>query len=362
MIKISADHDIPQLNKLIRTSIDTNNIEINYFNHSDINNKNISESEILLVRSTTKVNKSLLENTKIKFVASATSGINHLDIDYLESQKIKWGYAAGCNSSSVTHYVLAVIAELIEEKKINYDSKIGIIGYGNIGKKLSKYLEELNFDIFIYDPYINNNKLVDFNTILKCDLVSIHVPFTKGGLYPTHKLIESYELEQLSNKVLINSSRGGIVNEKAILKNNITYIADVWENEPMPNNELVTRSYIATPHIAGYSKQGKLNGSVQVVRLVSNYLENKKDTSPFNFQDVSKIDQEDIIDKSALGEILPLDIFNKTFDVKSISDEMKDFFKKNLSNNEIATSFNQMRRNHPDRNDFDSKDFLSKNF
>ena len=362
MIKISADHDIPQLNKLIRTSIDTDNIEINYFNHSDINNKNISESEILLVRSTTKVNKSLLENTKIKFVASATSGINHLDIDYLESQKIKWGYAAGCNSSSVTHYVLAVIAELIEEKKINYDSKIGIIGYGNIGKKLSKYLEELNFDIFIYDPYINNNKLVDFNTILKCDLVSIHVPFTKGGLYPTHKLIESYELEQLSNKVLINSSRGGIVNEKAILKNNITYIADVWENEPMPNNELVTRSYIATPHIAGYSKQGKLNGSVKVVRLVSNYLENKKDTSPFNFQDVSKIDQEDIIDKSALGEILPLDIFNKTFDVKSISDEMKDFFKKNLSNNEIATSFNQMRRNHPDRNDFDSKDFLSKNF
>ena len=362
MIKISADHDIPQLNKLIRTSIDTDNIEINYFNHSDINNKNISESEILLVRSTTKVNKSLLENTKIKFVASATSGINHLDIDYLESQKIKWGYAAGCNSSSVTHYVLAVIAELIEEKKINYDSKIGIIGYGNIGKKLSKYLEELNFDIFIYDPYINNNKLVDFNTILKCDLVSIHVPFTKGGLYPTHKLIESYELEQLSNKVLINSSRGGIVNEKAILKNNITYIADVWENEPMPNNELVTRSYIATPHIAGYSKQGKLNGSVQVVRLVTNYLENKKDTSPFNFQDVSKIDQEDIIDKSALGEILPLDIFNKTFDVKSISDEMKDFFKKNLSNNEIATSFNQMRRNHPDRNDFDSKDFLSKNF
>ncbi len=362
MIKISADHDIPQLNKLIRTSIDTDNIEINYFNHSDINNKNISESEILLVRSTTKVNKSLLENTKIKFVASATSGINHLDIDYLESQKIKWGYAAGCNSSSVTHYVLAVIAELIEKKKINYDSKIGIIGYGNIGKKLSKYLEELNFDIFIYDPYINNNKLVDFNTILKCDLVSIHVPFTKGGLYPTHKLIESYELEQLSNKVLINSSRGGIVNEKAILKNNITYIADVWENEPMPNNELVTRSYIATPHIAGYSKQGKLNGSVQVVRLVTNYLENKKDTSPFNFQDVSKIDQEDIIDKSALGEILPLDIFNKTFDVKSISDEMKDFFKKNLSNNEIATSFNQMRRNHPDRNDFDSKDFLSKNF
>ena len=362
MIKISADHDIPQLNKLIRTSIDTNNIEINYLNHSDINNKNISESEILLVRSTAKVNKSLLENTKIKFVASATSGINHLDIDYLESQKIKWGYAAGCNSSSVTHYVLAVIAELIEEKKINYDSKIGIIGYGNIGKKLSKYLEELNFDIFIYDPYINNNKLVDFNTILKCDLVSIHVPFTKGGLYPTHKLIESYELEQLSNKVLINSSRGGIVNEKAILKNNITYIADVWENEPMPNNELVTRSYIATPHIAGYSKQGKLNGSVQVVRLVTNYLENKKDTSPFNFQDVSKIDQEDIIDKSALGEILPLDIFNKTFDVKSISDEMKDFFKNNLSNNEIAISFNQMRRNHPDRNDFDSKDFLSKNF
>ena len=362
MIKISADKDIPQLNKLIRGSIDANNIEINYFNHNDINNKNISESEILLVRSTTKVNKSLLENTKIKFVASATSGINHLDIDYLESQKIQWGYAAGCNSSSVTHYVLAVIAELIEKKKINYDSKIGIIGYGNIGQKLSKYLEELSFDIFIYDPYINNKKLVDFNTILKCDLVSIHVPFTKDGLYPTHDLIKSYELEQLSNKVLINSSRGGIVNEKAILKNNITYITDVWENEPMPNNELVMRSYIATPHIAGYSKQGRLNGSAQVVRLVSNYLETKKATSPFNFQDVSKRDKEERIDKSTFKEIYPLNFFNTTFDIKSISDEMKDFFKNNLNNNEIATGFNQMRKNHPDRNDFDSKDFLSKNF
>jgi erythronate-4-phosphate dehydrogenase len=169
LINIIADSDIPNLDEYLKTAIDINLFNINFLSFEDINPKTIKDCGILLVRSTTIVNKALLNGSNIKFVGSATAGINHIDTNYLNTNNIKWKYSPGCNSSSVTHYVLSVIAELIEQKEMNYSSKIGIIGYGNIGKKVVNYLYSLGFTVLCNDPFLKNIKLVSFNEILECD-------------------------------------------------------------------------------------------------------------------------------------------------------------------------------------------------
>ena len=361
MIKIVADNNIPDLDLYLRDKLDPSEYQIDYLDDADINNKTVKDYEILLVRSTTKVNQSLIENTNIKFIGSATSGINHIDINYLDLNNINWDYASGCNSSAVTHYVLSVIALLIEKNKLDYDAKIGIIGYGNIGKKLSYYLNSLGFNVYINDPLMNDPHLVDISTVLKCDLVSLHVPYTETGKYKTHNLIDKKELSLLSNKFLVNTSRGGIVNEMALIKqDNVNYIADVWENEPSPSESIINKAYIATPHIAGYSKEGKVNGSIMMAIAVTNYLETINNKNPFLFKNPADKKRLNSSFTKAIIDPLPLYQYKDTFDVNLISDEMKYVLRKKVSRNKIANIFLKMRKNYPLRNDFDSNDLLIK--
>ena len=361
MINITADIDIPNLDEYLKAAIDPNTYDISYLHFAEINTKAIKDCEVLLVRSTTEVNKLLLNGSNIKFVGSATAGINHLDTDYLDRNNIKWNYSPGCNSSSVAHYVLAAIAELIDRKEMNYSSKIGIIGYGNIGRKVSNYLYSLGFKVACNDPLLKNTELVNFDAILECDLISLHVPFTKEGKYPTKNLIDEEELSRLHNKILINTSRGGVVNEEALLKNHaVKYVADVWNNEPLPSKALIKKSLIASPHIAGYSKQGKMNGSLAMASEVLKYIDNKKDMNPFNFKDPS---EKKFIEPLPINtQILPypLNFFKESFDIRAISHEMKDLFSQNLKDKVLSDSFNKMRLLHPARNDYDSKEFIEK--
>ena len=355
LIKIVADNNILDLDFYLRDILESSEYQINYLDDININNKALKDCEILLVRSTIKVNKPLLENTNVKFIGSATAGINHIDINYLDSHNIKWDYAPGCNSSAVTHYVLAVIAELIEKNKLDYDAKIGIIGYGNIGKKVWYYLNALGFNIFINDPLINDPNFVDIKTILKCDLVSLHVPFTEAGKYKTHNLIDKNELALLNNKILINTSRGGIVNEIALIKqDNVSYIADVWENEPSPSKSIINKAYIATPHIAGYSKEGKVNGSRMIANAVTNYLETFKNKNPFLFKNPADKKTSNSSFAKAIIEPIPLYLFKDTFNVNLISKEMKYAIRRKIDEKNIANIFIKMRKNYPLRSDFDS--------
>ena len=361
MINIIADKDIPNLDIHLNELLDSNFFRIKYLHHLDININTLKDCEVLLVRSTIRVNKSLLKKTNIKFIGSATAGINHLDINYLNKNNIQWDYAPGCNSSSVTHYILAALAELIDQKKMSYNSKIGIVGHGNIGKKIANYLHSLGFTVLRNDPFLKDPSLIDFKQILDCDLISLHVPYTEDGDHPTQHLIDEKELFELQNKILINSSRGGVVNEKALLKQkSITYINDVWKNEPLPSRALVKQSFISTPHIAGYSKQGKLNSSKLVALSAARYIESKKDMNPFNFKDPSdkKIVHYQSIDIES--QPYPLHIFNESFNIQSISTEMKKLCNQDINNELLAKGFNQMRSSHPQRDDYDSKEFIEK--
>ena len=352
MINIAADFQIPEIKSRLDDLLDTE-YSLKFFDSSTVSAFDLKNIDALFVRSTLSVNRALCEGTGISFIASATAGVNHLDIDFLESEHIAWSYAPGCNAYSVIHYVLAAIGELVKEGLFNEKKSIGILGYGNIGKRLYKILRALNFDVYACDPFISKPELVDFDSLLECDLVTIHVPLTLHDSYPTINLVNESHIKKLTNKVIINTSRGEVVSEALVMQaKDLIYISDVWINEPTPSRELIQKSFISTPHIAGYSIEGKLNGTkliaescakqFQCLKIRTNETEKLSDW-PY---DINKIIQ-DIHDMS-----FPMALFNSELDLQSISASLKA-----LSTKEMERGFRSLRENHPPRHDFNSFSF-----
>ena len=276
-MKVVVDRGIKSFKNFISLLDGFNNIEFQYLETSDITNNKIKDAEILFVRSTTHVNKTLLKNTKIKIVGSATAGIDHLDTKYLNTKDIKWFCAEGSNSLSVVNYVMSAICYLKRENLFNINDSVGIVGYGNIGKKLKFVLDTFSITNSVYDPFLDHDFLSNINTIKECDLISLHVPLTHKTLFPTFKLVDQVFIDDISNKTLINTSRGGIVDEKSLLKNNkVNYISDVWINEPTPSKEIIDYSLLSTPHIAGHSFNGKLNGTLYLIKRLQEFLDMDK--------------------------------------------------------------------------------------
>ena len=159
---------------------------------------------------------------------------------------------------------MSAIQFLHEKGIFQSNDRIGIIGYGNIGSKLKRALDFFSFKNYIYDPFLEHNFLVNLKKIQTCDLISIHVPLTFDTNFPTSNLIDKSFLMEMNSKTLINTSRGGVVNEQDLIEfNKINYISDVWLNEPIPSKEIIDFSLISTPHIAGHSFDGKINGTTR---------------------------------------------------------------------------------------------------
>ncbi len=247
----------------------------------------LGDAEILLVRSVTKVNQELLANSSIRFVGSATIGLDHIDLAYLEQQSIHFANAAGSNANAVTEYVISSLVIIAEQQGFELkDKKVGIIGCGHVGSKLLQKLRVLEVSCLIYDPLLQakTNDLVfsDLNTVLSSsDIISLHIPLEKSGLYPTHNLVNADFLKQLkANVILINTSRGGVIDETALLnalqfKPKMQVVLDVWQNEPNINLALLNKIRLGTPHIAGHSFDGKIQATEMLYNAVNHYLQKK---------------------------------------------------------------------------------------
>ena len=352
MINIAADIQIPEIKFRLDDLMDAE-YSLKFFDSSTVSSFDLKNIDALLVRSTLSVNQELCDGTGISFIASATAGVNHLDRDFLESEQIAWSYAPGCNAYSVIHYVLAAIGELIQDKLFQEKNSIGILGYGNIGKRLYKILKALNFDVYACDPFVSKPELVDLDSLLECDLLTIHVPLTFHDSYPTINLVNESHIKKLINKVIINTSRGEVVSEALVMQaKDLIYICDVWINEPSPSRELIQKSYISTPHIAGYSIEGKLNGTKSIAESCAKQFQclkaktNETEKLPDWPYDTNRI-IKDVRDTS-----FPMALFNSELDLKSISYSLKA-----LSIKEIETGFRFLRENHPLRHDFNSFSF-----
>ena len=238
-----------------------------------LTHEDVQDAEALLVRSVTKVDHALIDQSTIQFVGSATIGTDHLDIQALEQHNITWSNAAGCNAQAVAEYVITALLHLnIELLEKNDQFTLAIVGLGNVGKRLAVMAQLLGWNVIGYDPYVQltNIENVSFDEILKrADAISIHVPLTSSGEHPTQHLFDEAAFAAMkSSAILINSARGPVVKQAAlmadIMQTQRQVVLDVFEFEPEIPQQLLDVLALATPHIAGYSLEGKARGTQMI--------------------------------------------------------------------------------------------------
>ena len=269
---IIADKYIPFLNGVLESVG-----QIEYLEPDEITNSRIKSADALFVRTRTGCNRKLLEGTQVRFIATATIGYDHIDTLYCNKNNIFWTNAPGCNSQGVCDYVEAAIKHLAEERSLNALT-IGIVGAGNVGTLVAQMAERLGMNVILNDPPkaigVSLSEIAQ-----KSDIITFHTPLTKCGEFPTWHLCDESFLELCKpNAVIINAARGGVVDEKALLKhlkkqgNKLTAIIDTWEGEPHINIDLLHLVTIATYHIAGYTLQGKINATQMCLNAFSKYF------------------------------------------------------------------------------------------
>ncbi|WP_049723811.1 4-phosphoerythronate dehydrogenase [Gilvimarinus polysaccharolyticus] len=230
----------------------------------------VADADALLVRSVTRVDEALLGGSQVKFVGTCTIGMDHLDQPWLDQQGIRYINAPGCNANSVVEYVYAALAHL----NIDWRGKtVGIIGCGNVGGALYRALTAQGVNCRCYDPLLSleqNPDLCELEDVLQCDIVSLHTPLTTTGMHPSRHLLTEQQLLQLPRGgILLNCGRGAVIDNKALLqvmheRSDLQVVLDVWEWEPNIDLSLLARVALGSPHIAGYSFDGKLKGTAMI--------------------------------------------------------------------------------------------------
>ncbi|MBQ9462843.1 MAG: 4-phosphoerythronate dehydrogenase [Bacteroidales bacterium] len=272
-MKIIIDKAVPFVEGILEP-----HAEVRYLDGLAISKNDISDADALIIRTRTKCNKDLLEGSAVKFIATATIGTDHIDLDYCKDKGIYVQNAAGCNAGGVMNYVLSAIYGSASRKRMKLEGcTVGIIGAGNVGSRVARALQILGFKVLICDPpraqIEGPAQFCDLDFLLRnSDIVTIHVPLnqsTRGmadaGFFSKMKL----------GAIFVNTSRGEVVVEEDLLASVTklgSVIIDVWQNEPYVNKALVESVDIATPHIAGYSYQGKLLGSSMSVRSLARFF------------------------------------------------------------------------------------------
>lgn len=277
-MKIVADDKIPFLRGALEHMA-----EVVYVPGKEISHEIIIDADALLIRTRTRCNEKLLKGTSVKFIGTATIGFDHIDTEYCEKNNIAWTNAPGCNSSSVQQYITAVLLKIAHDHNFSLkDKTLGIVGVGNVGSKVEKAARIMGMNVLLNDPPRAEKegaaKFVSLKDLIAgSDIITVHVPLNLTGQYKTHHLFDN-EIFKFMNKGtwFINSSRGEVV-ETGSLKNSIrtgtiSAVTDVWEKEPDIDSELMSLVYIATPHIAGYSTDGKANGTSMAVNSLSSFF------------------------------------------------------------------------------------------
>ena len=264
-MKILADIHIPYLQGTTEQFG-----KVQYLPGNQFTKESIRDKETLIVRTVTHFNEEILSGSNVKLICSATIGYDHIDTVYCDAHNIAWRTAPGCNANSVEQYITASLLHLAEKFHFQLpDKTIGIVGVGNVGSKVAIACEKLGMRVLLNDPpraekEKNIHLFVDLETIKHdADIITFHTPLTKSGKYKTHHLADEAFFASVAKKpFIINASRGGVTSnealKKAIREHKIAgALLDCWENEPNIDTELLEMTEIATPHIAGYSADGK---------------------------------------------------------------------------------------------------------
>ncbi|KJH73854.1 MULTISPECIES: 4-phosphoerythronate dehydrogenase PdxB [unclassified Pseudomonas] len=275
---IVADENIPLLDAFFESFG-----EIRRVPGRSIDRATVEQADVLLVRSVTNVNRALLEGSKVRFVGTCTIGTDHLDLDYFQQAGISWSSAPGCNARGVVDYVLGSLLTLAEIEGADLKQRTyGVVGAGEVGGRLVEVLKGLGWNVLVCDPPRQSAEGGDFvsleQVIERCDVISLHTPLKKHGAQSTWHLFDRDRLSQLKPGTwLINASRGPVVDNAALRnvllqREDLQAVLDVWEGEPEVDVALADLCVLATPHIAGYSLDGKQRGTAQIYQAFCDFL------------------------------------------------------------------------------------------
>ncbi len=350
MLFIVADQNIPHVEAAFSV---IGNVQV--MDAESITRDICTRADILLVRSVTRVNKALLDRSRIAFVGSATAGLDHIDQPYLQKRGIEFVHAPGSNAGSVVEYVLTALLRLQALKmRLITGCTLGIIGCGNIGGQLAKQAPALGLQILKNDPPLQKagqTGFVNMQTILtQSDILTLHVPKSPD----THHLIGEAELQSMKTGAwILNTSRGNVIDNQALKKalesgKINAAVLDVWENEPTPDLQLLQKVTLATPHIAGHSVDGKLQGTIMLYEAVTRHFQVH---GGWDYQNLLRENLPDPI------SLYPEPVSNwlealtqQLYDIHADDVRMRTIL--TVHPDQVAQTFRQLRRNYPPRHAF----------
>ena len=330
-MKIIADDKIPFLKGVLEPFAD-----VEYLPGHLITSEHVKDADALLIRTRTRCNESLLSGSRVQFIGTATIGYDHIDTNWCNSHGIVWKNAPGCNASSVAQYLASTLLNLARKYRFSLiDRSLGVIGVGNVGSRVVHLAEMLGMRVYLCDPpRVRNEGVCGFisleGIIRECDIITFHVPLNLTGEDKTFHMINHDFLSKLNKgTIIINTSRGEVASGNALkdaLKAGTidALVLDVWENEPMIDQELMQLTAIATPHIAGYSTDGKAQGTAMIIRELSRFFGLEMDDwepnyiaepdNPEILIDCRKLSDEEVITRAILH----------TYDVSDDDQRLRD--------------------------------------
>jgi erythronate-4-phosphate dehydrogenase len=280
MINVLADKNLPDIAHFL-----PENCDLSFYDSNKSLERIPEDTQALLIGTSTKINQHTFPvlPASLEFVGTGSSGTDHVDEQFLRENSIVFADAAGCNARSVAEYVAMALLLWGHEHKVDLSTcSVGIIGAGHTGTAVQDLLHRLGAKTITYDPP-REEREPDFQSaslqdVLECDILTLHTPLTHKTEYPTFHWLNNAKLTDRNFKLIINASRGGVVDEAALLEAHQAgrienFVLDVWENEPVFDDKTARRAYIKTPHIAGYSLQAKRRASRMLAKSLSTHFE-----------------------------------------------------------------------------------------
>lgn len=355
-LNIVADANIPFVQQAFETLGSVTTVEGRSMKPSVVKN-----ADIFLVRSVTPVNQELLAGSRVRFVATATIGTDHVDEAYLRDNNIGFASAPGCNAISAAEYVVSALINLAQNSDVDLSTKtVAVVGCGNVGSQLIRLLTALNMQYVAYDPpraqQFSDRDYGSWEDVLQADIISAHVPLSFDGDYPTYRMFDKTFFSSLKKQaVFINTARGRVVDESALLgvlaeRDDLTLVLDVWENEPNINLKLLQKTSLATPHIAGYSLDGKVRGTEMIYQAVCEFLNQapqwQKPVLPYAESFTAIQIECELADKQAIKKA----VLN-AYDIRHDDERLRQMLDQ-PQQQQRGAYFDQLRKNYPVRREF----------
>lgn len=355
-MKIVADADIPFVRECF-SSIG----EVTVLRGREMTPWVVADADVLLVRSITPVGVDLLAGSKVRFVATATIGFDHIDVDFLRQNKIGFASAPGSNANSAAEYVIAGLLEIGRRHDLGLEGKsIGVIGVGNVGSRVARKCSALGMQVYLNDPPLQRQtgdpKYLPIEELFDCDFITVHTPMTFGGPDKTYHLVDEEFYSSLKGGcVFINASRGGVVDSSALkaairsgrLK---ATVLDVWENEPNIDTELLDMVDIGTPHIAGYSLDGKITGLMMIYKATCEHFGLKPKFGIEDFLPEPTVPEVKLSSDVADEQEVISNVVQEVYQIEGDDKNLREILGKPAE--EVGPHFDSLRKNYPVRREF----------